>query len=1365
MSDISLTASMRSNLLQLQGTAKLMDMTQGRIATGKKVNSALDGPAAYFTAKGLTDKASDFATLKDSMGQSISAVQAADEAITAISTLVEQAKGLTASAKSATTTAEKTSLAAQYDDIRTQIDRLAGDATYNGTNLVTGRGTLTGGTFTDDSTVAEAAITGLTDFSRTATDTADGTYSVTMQQKVEGQTSVSSATTGRFTATTIDLDAAAGITDGDALTFVVDGTSVGTFTYTDAGTNTVGELIDAIGANLGEGFADVSASLSGNELVLTATDGKKLQLTGGAEILTQLGLTHQGYQTGTDVTTDLSAVGGYVNVWTEGYSRDSSTTVTVAVSGDDLVITDGTDSTTVAFADFATGGSTGSLVTATINDLTVNIAVTGTLTGLTDGNSTTVVKNLAAATAGTTDIVDNSTTVIAALSGVSALVPDGTSVAGDYSIEVQKNATQIATSFASTTVTHATSAGALTDGATVGTLVNGDAADIYVDGALVGTYTFSTADTITIAIDAITAFTDVTATHTATEGITLAATAGKVLEIRDATANTGTSTNSLSLALAGAEGLVNSATGTQAIDITAGLGITGSQVYAHVTGYSSDSSTNLAFEVSGTDLVVTDGTSSDSTVIALSSFNAAGVDTVTVGDLTVKLVTSTSGQSTNTAPVVADGVAAVAQDQRVTFAGTFAALDTDTRRITIDNVNYDYTQSVSGNGSIVQSDTITLVRGASDAGDIFQVTVNGTTVSYTATGGDSTSTLAADSVVAAINANATVAALVTATNVAGVITINADNAGTAIDLTTTPPAVLNINGGTANATFGGGTVQEATIDIDAAATATTDFVEVTLNSVTIRHTAAGAADADTVIAQGLVDAINASTDAAIQGIVTAARVGTIVTITADNAGQAFTDGGSAVNGNITVTDGTTDVANAVTAAVIVTANTIGDTTATQVATSFVALHGAAIDAAGFTVTDNTNGTIDFLSKTAGNAFTFTTEIFEGSGGTADATAVVAANQINVVATQTITVAGTIDAGDVFAATPNGGAAVSYTATSTDTVTTVAAALVAAVNADATNSAIVTATNTLGVITLTEDANGAVLTGTVATGTAASTSSFGATGTSTTAAAKNLATGLVTDGDARFKVSSSGATETVNITAAGGAVTASNVAWGNALTLTTDASALVAGDKSQFTIDDNTGQFQAVVTSNSATNKVNVSASSNTVVSSSNSAWGSTVGIKGDDSLMVAGQTSSVAVTSTGGKGENDVQVDFNQDATAFINVEAVDIQANGLGINTAVNNWATTSNIDAAIAELNAALTTLRSNAQNLSTNLSVIQTREDFTANYINALTEGSDKLILADGNEEAANMLMLQTRQQLGIQALSMASQSAQSVLSLFR
>ena len=64
----------------------------------------------------------------------------------------------------------------------------------------------------------------------------------------------------------------------------------------------------------------------------------------------------------------------------------------------------------------------------------------------------------------------------------------------------------------------------------------------------------------------------------------------------------------------------------------------------------------------------------------------------------------------------------------------------------------------------------------------------------------------------------------------------------------------------------------------------------------------------------------------------------------------------------------------------------------------------------------------------------------------------------------------------------------------------------------------------------------------------------------------------------------------------------------------------------------------------------------------------------------------------------------------------------------------------------------------------SIVENREEFTENLINVLEEGADKLTLADMNEESANMLALQTRQQLAINSLSLASQAAQSVLSLF-
>jgi flagellin-like hook-associated protein FlgL len=102
--------------------------------------------------------------------------------------------------------------------------------------------------------------------------------------------------------------------------------------------------------------------------------------------------------------------------------------------------------------------------------------------------------------------------------------------------------------------------------------------------------------------------------------------------------------------------------------------------------------------------------------------------------------------------------------------------------------------------------------------------------------------------------------------------------------------------------------------------------------------------------------------------------------------------------------------------------------------------------------------------------------------------------------------------------------------------------------------------------------------------------------------------------------------------------------------------------------------------------------------------------------------------------------------------------ASGTAISTA------TSIINSAANELESALSTLRTQSSKLSSNLSVVTTRQDFTSSMINTLKEGSDNLTLADMNEEGANMLMLQTRQNLGITSLSMASQAAQAVLKLF-
>jgi flagellin len=94
MSDIVLTAAVRQNLLSLQDTANLLSTTQTRLATGKKVNSALDNPTNFFTAAGLDARASDISNLLDSIGNGVQILQAADTGITSLSKLVDTAKSI-----------------------------------------------------------------------------------------------------------------------------------------------------------------------------------------------------------------------------------------------------------------------------------------------------------------------------------------------------------------------------------------------------------------------------------------------------------------------------------------------------------------------------------------------------------------------------------------------------------------------------------------------------------------------------------------------------------------------------------------------------------------------------------------------------------------------------------------------------------------------------------------------------------------------------------------------------------------------------------------------------------------------------------------------------------------------------------------------------------------------------------------------------------------------------------------------------------------------------------------------------------------------------------------------------------------------
>ncbi|MBY0364391.1 MAG: hypothetical protein K2X45_20995 [Phreatobacter sp.] len=130
-----------------------------------------------------------------------------------------------------------------------------------------------------------------------------------------------------------------------------------------------------------------------------------------------------------------------------------------------------------------------------------------------------------------------------------------------------------------------------------------------------------------------------------------------------------------------------------------------------------------------------------------------------------------------------------------------------------------------------------------------------------------------------------------------------------------------------------------------------------------------------------------------------------------------------------------------------------------------------------------------------------------------------------------------------------------------------------------------------------------------------------------------------------------------------------------------------------------------------------------------------------------------------------LQAMFNERQTSSLTITGVRFSVNeDLAIGDQMNNFQTDRDINVAMADLSQAMARLRSQSSAFGSNLALVQIRQKFTQEMANTLKTGADNLVLADMNEEGANMLALQTRQQLSTQALSLANQADQSVLSLF-
>jgi len=136
-------------------------------------------------------------------------------------------------------------------------------------------------------------------------------------------------------------------------------------------------------------------------------------------------------------------------------------------------------------------------------------------------------------------------------------------------------------------------------------------------------------------------------------------------------------------------------------------------------------------------------------------------------------------------------------------------------------------------------------------------------------------------------------------------------------------------------------------------------------------------------------------------------------------------------------------------------------------------------------------------------------------------------------------------------------------------------------------------------------------------------------------------------------------------------------------------------------------------------------------------------------------------------------VTFNENGTSTIDIQALDSNGNAFAVNVAnlgivagtTVNFGANTNLDTLTTAITSALTTLQTQSTSISSSLSVVQTRQDFTKQMVNTLQTGASNLVLADPNQEGANLLALQTRQSLSTTALSMASQADQAVLRLFQ
>ncbi|MGE0339268.1 MAG: flagellin [Xanthobacteraceae bacterium] len=411
MSNITLSAGVRANLVSLQSTAEMMNNVQQRLSTGKKVNSAIDNPVNFFTAAGLQSRAGDLSTLLDSVSNSVQTIAAADKGISAITKLVEAAKStakqaLTATAPAATYALSITGSSAIAADTGGSAEVLASADTGDLSSL-----TATGGTITiNGENVVLAASDGAAEAlaALQAAATTAGTFTVTDNGD---DTFTIEATTGE------DL-----VIGGDNTTLTELGLTAGTTNNTPAvaGTNTaIGALTGTLTIQVGTGTAQtlnfgsgnietraqletalagltgVTASINADdEIEITSTSSSNVTI-GGTTTLATLGLTAGTTEPTATVATPNATRASLQNDFNDLLTQisqlaaDASFNGVNLLNGDSLSVVfneDGSSSMSIGGVTFDAAGL--GLTAQTGNAFQDNAAINAVITSLDTATST-----------------------------------------------------------------------------------------------------------------------------------------------------------------------------------------------------------------------------------------------------------------------------------------------------------------------------------------------------------------------------------------------------------------------------------------------------------------------------------------------------------------------------------------------------------------------------------------------------------------------------------------------------------------------------------------------------------------------------------------------------------------------------------------------------------------------------------------------------------------------------------------------------------------------------------------------------------------------------------------------------------------